>query len=311
MKKKKLYSAFIMLLITAIALTTASYAWFTQNSTVSMAGLNVNVTAADGIQISMDAATWKAALTVEDIKGAAYTGHVNQVPDSLVPVSTAGTVANGKLLMYKGSIGANPTTGAQILSAEATVEQAGATGDFIAFDVFLLTSAQTQLYLTQDAGVTSSASKGLENAARLAFLVEGNVANGATSDAIALTGATSAIIWEPNNNAHTTSGIANAANNYGISIDATSVVANYQGVNAIIPVAANVPLNSSDTTYFQTVTPTIKTGTAPTGTSTLFTINAGITKVRIYAWVEGQDVDCENDASGTDVTFNIKFTKVA
>ena len=142
-------------------------------------------------------------------------------------------------------------------------------------------------------------------------LVEGNVPNGATADAIALTGATSAIIWEPNNNAHTTSGIANAANNYGISIDATSVVANYQGVNAIIPVAANVPLNSSDTTYFQTVTPTIKTGTAPTGTSTLFTINAGITKVRIYAWVEGQDVDCENDASGTDVTFNIKFTKVA
>ena len=311
MKKKKLYSAFIMLLITAIALTTASYAWFTQNSTVSMAGLNVNVTAADGIQISMDAATWKAALTVDDIKGAAYTGHVNQVPESLVPVSTAGTVANGKLLMYKGSIGANPNTGAQILSAEATVEQAGATGDFIAFDVFLLPSAQTQLYLTQDAGVTSNASKGLENAARLAFLIEGNVANGATADAIALTGATSAIIWEPNNNAHTTSGIANAANNYGISIDATSVVANYQGVNAIIPVAANVPLNSNDTTYFQTVTPTIKTGTAPTGTSTLFTINAGITKVRIYAWVEGQDVDCENDASGTDVTFNIKFTKVA
>ena len=56
---------------------------------------------------------------------------------------------------------------------------------------------------------------------------------------------------------------------------------------------------------------TLCPGTAPSGTSALFTINAGITKVRIYAWVEGQDVDCENDASGTNVTFNIKFTKVA
>lgn len=311
MKKKKLYSAFIMLLITAIALTTASYAWFTQNSTVSMAGLNVNVTAADGIQISMDAATWKAALTVDDIKGAAYTGHTNQVPESLVPVSTGGTIADGKLLMYKGSIGANATDGTQILMAEASTETAGLTGDFIAFDIFLLTSAQTQLYLTQDSGVTSEASKGLENAARVAFLVEGNVANGATDEATALKGATSAIIWEPNNNAHTASGIANAANNYGLSIDATTAVASYQGVNAVIPQTANIPLNSSNATYFKQVTPTIKTGTSPTGTSSLMQINAGITKVRIYAWVEGQDVDCENDASGTNITFNIKFTKVA
>ena len=35
------------------------------------------------------------------------------------------------------------------------------------------------------------------------------------------------------------------------------------------------------------------------------------TDTLLVAWVEGQDVDCENDASGTDVTFNIKFTKVA
>ena len=25
-------------------------------------------------------------------------------------------------------------------------------------------------------------------------------------------------------------------------------------------------------------------------------------------WVEGQDVDCENSASGTDITFDLQFT---
>jgi hypothetical protein len=37
-------------------------------------------------------------------------------------------------------------------------------------------------------------------------------------------------------------------------------------------------------------------------------LEAGVTKVRIYLWVEGQDVDCENAASGDDITFIIKLS---
>ena len=25
-------------------------------------------------------------------------------------------------------------------------------------------------------------------------------------------------------------------------------------------------------------------------------------------WIEGQDVDCENNASGTDISYNLQFT---
>ena len=35
---------------------------------------------------------------------------------------------------------------------------------------------------------------------------------------------------------------------------------------------------------------------------------AGITKVRVYMWIEGQDIDCENNASGTDITYNIELS---
>ena len=33
-----------------------------------------------------------------------------------------------------------------------------------------------------------------------------------------------------------------------------------------------------------------------------------INKLKVYAWIEGQDVDCENGASGTGISFNLGFT---
>ena len=42
----------------------------------------------------------------------------------------------------------------------------------------------------------------------------------------------------------------------------------------------------------------------------IFTLSAGITKARVYMWIEGQDVDCENTASGTDISFNLQLQVV-
>ena len=38
------------------------------------------------------------------------------------------------------------------------------------------------------------------------------------------------------------------------------------------------------------------------------TLQAGITKVKVYMWVEGQDVDCENSASGSDISFSFELS---
>lgn len=40
-------------------------------------------------------------------------------------------------------------------------------------------------------------------------------------------------------------------------------------------------------------------------------LKSGITKVRIYMWIEGQDVDCENNASGGSITYNLQITTEA
>ncbi|MDD2435763.1 MAG: hypothetical protein PHO63_05905 [Bacilli bacterium] len=315
--RKKMLSAFIMLIITAVALTTATYAWFTENTTVQLANLDVNVSASSGIQISMDAVTWKAALTLEDIQGVGiqYPTHVNQVPVAMAPTSTIGTVTNGRMAMFKGTIEAN-ALGNQIVTAEESIETAGnLDGDFIAFDIFIQTSQTETIYLLGSSDVTSvSEDKGLKNSARIAFAHLGSVPSGSNAaTAQALMGSPTPIIWEPNSNLHTAAAIAYATQ-FGDTITADQVLASYSGVRAVITTLDDILLpnaNATDNpTLFGTVTPTIQTVVGNGTTNTLLTLtDAGIHKVRIYAWIEGQDYDCENNASGSSVRFNIGLSK--
>ena len=39
------------------------------------------------------------------------------------------------------------------------------------------------------------------------------------------------------------------------------------------------------------------------------TLPQGVTKIRVYLWVEGNDVDCENNASGSNITYNIVLSQ--
>lgn len=314
--RKSLISALFMLLITAIALTTASYSWFTANTTVSIESLDVKVTSADGLQISADGTTWKASLTLDDLN-TGYTGHTNQIPSStneLAPVSTAGTIdAKGNMEMFLGGIASN-VKGDQILTAEKLTDLAGTTGNYVAFDLFLKANTQTVVNLTKASDViaaTGSDDTGLKNASRVAFIVEGYAANGEITPTVTDSAATP-IIWEPNSNVHTARAITHAQQNYKQTITASTVVSNYLGVKAEITEENDVAINAGAGDYLATVTPGIQTpaDNATNGANkTLLTIEPGVTKVRVYCWVEGQDYDCEDYASGSKVTFNIEMAK--
>lgn len=320
MKNKKIMSAFFMLLITVVALSTASYAWFTENTTVALDDIDVNVSASNGIQISTDALNWKAAISNDDITANAYAGNTNRKPSSLVPVSTGGEVdlATGFMKVYKGAVESNGSSG-NILVATKTTETDESFADFIAFDLFVLTNKAETLYLTPSANVNYlSGDEGLKNATRVAFVVEGNTAAGSSqtvATALKPQTETNAIIWEPNNNAHTPTAIAHAASSSSIgrTITATEEINSYDGVIAEMDAADAIPLNATSTNqsaYFKSITPAIKTNVTH-GDDLITTVSAGITKIRVYAWVEGQDVDCENEASGSGVTFSISIKKGA
>ena len=44
------------------------------------------------------------------------------------------------------------------------------------------------------------------------------------------------------------------------------------------------------------------------GNDAYFNAYAGITKIRVYLWMEGQDCDCANDIAGQDISFNFVLT---
>ena len=335
-RKKKLFLAILMILFTGVLLSTSTYAWFTANKTVKVDEINVQVAASNGLQISVDGINWKASVNETDILGAktTYSGAVNQIPSSYsTPVSTAGLVnANGRMLMYKGEVSTNDDgnyTFKASSSAETTGESSGGTsGDFVAFDLFFKVSSSQTLYLISGAGVTldnASSASGIQNAARVGFVVLGNTPSSSASGTIQAlnTGANSPVyIWEPNYDTHTGAAVQAAKTTYGLDTTQTNASQiTYYGVkNTISSEIMLSPLAASDTydNYFGTthsgsftkVEPKITTANGTLGSDayvTAFELTEGVTKVRVYLWVEGQDVDCENDASGGSINYALNF----
>lgn len=321
-KRRRILLAFIMILFTGIILTASTYAWFTANRTVKVESVDVTVTTSTGLQISTDATNWKSVVTNTDITGANWSGVTNQLPNGtggvMAPVSTAGETdsATGFMNMYKGTIVTNKSTGNNILTATKSTEtNSTTTGDFVAFDLFFQSNEAHDIYLTSNSSVTATATatdSGIQNAARVAFITEGNVAYGsAASAAQALKTPGTPYIWEPNYDVHTASGIDNARNTYGITTTATGgTKLSYSGVKTAIAESAAQALNSKDETYFTAMKTngSLAAGIPTTAYLNAFHIDEGVTKVRVYMWVEGQDVDCEDKASGGSLSYNLSFS---
>ena len=248
-KKNDLRSSILLLLLLLLLLISATYAWFTANQVVTISTLDVHIEAKNGLQISTDASTWKSIITNDDIKTGAYSGHANQVPADMEPVSTVGEIdsTTGYMKMYYGTVAADENdNGANKLTAtlEGT-EAAGAVGKYIAFDMFLRVDAVTQLQMTDASSVVmkaESTDKGIKQASRVAFCVEGNKPAGtALTEITGLKGAVSFLdggstvyIWEPNSNLHTAAASAHARDNYGIddlATDGSASAVPYYGVN--------------------------------------------------------------------------------
>ena len=337
--KRRKYRLLILLLLmlgTGTMLATSTYAWFTSNKNVSVESLKVNIEAKNGIQISADGTKWKSIVQKADLVGARkgnYGAAVNQIPESLEPVSTAGVPdTNGYLPMYYGVVETSTSSannGEYILTATKTTEidnniRTGAEADtakFIAFDLFFKVNADTKVYLQAGSGVLNAdpADNGIKNASRIAFVNLGNTADGSELSSIqGINAGTSSTvtIWEPNYDIHTAAGVANANDVYGIpTTQANGELIPYSGIMAPVAASDDILLGEAtqtkDSTKFKTVTPGKATTAAFDTNVELFTLSKGITKIRMYMWVEGQDVDCENNASGGNISFDLKISTVA
>ena len=325
-RRFRLLYLFILFFFTTIMFSTSTYAWFTSNRVVTINTINVHVAASGGIEISADGTTWKSVITPDDITGVhdtTYPTSVNQIPYNMEPVSTGKDIdgSTGYLKMFYG-LTDNNTDGEYVLTSTREIETEGngptSTGKFIAFDLFFKVSNDTTMYLSNNSKIKylNEEGKGIANAVRVAFVNEGTIATGSElSDIQRLRGGTSATtyIWEPNYDVHTPSAIANARDVYGINVSETGgSLVRYDGLINEITKTDNILLREANSTshpsLFKTVTVNYSTVKDFANNVEVFSLTNGITKIRIYMWIEGQDVDCENNASYDDIEFNVQFT---
>ncbi len=203
---------------------------------------------------------------------------------------------------------------------------------FMAFDIFLKVDRDnTKLYLTENAGVknTSTDDLGIKNTTRVAFVVQGNIPSATyragqaatpqtgAADAQALQNGTQVVFWEPNYDVHTVAGVQSAQTYYGVttlSAGAGNNAVAYEGVQAAFstPIELNKTKSSGGTgydAYFKAVTIDLLTpASGATRTDTGIVLANGVTKVRVYFWVEGQDVDTENTATGSNMKLDLELS---
>lgn len=290
--KKALLPAIVAVVCSVLALTSVSYAWFTMGNSASVGTIDVNVKAADGIQISADAQNWKSVLPITELKGVA----TNQFPtNEILPMSSVGQYTDGKQLMYKGTVGSDGKTLVTEAQAEGASEK-----NFIAFDIYVKLDNEKEFYLSQGSsvvGVTNS--QGIEESVRVSFAYLGTADTAAGAVALAPS-SVNPFIWEPNhkNHSHVESGVDNGtavesyygvkkANSTGFDMTSTTDAENLAEVE---PVQIDYGTDGKTTTDVK-----------------LFDLEAGYSKIRVYIWVEGQDADCINDASGFGFAVNLSF----
>ncbi len=288
-KKRALFPAIAMVLVSVLALSGVSYAWFTMSQSATVNELSVNVTVADGMQISVDGGAWKSTINASDITTnlPSYLSNKNQLPlDGVKPVSSPCTVADGVMAMFLGEIQDDG-------SLKTTALEDADEGNYYAFDLFFNMSSDKKLVLDTGSYVTSTAET--HKAVRVAFIDLGSATTGSAAQGL-VGAAEKIVIWEPAATQHTSTAVAadstilNTKVNY-LGVD--SAAANFTGGTAV----TTLDINENATTGATTVA------------KELFDFAAGVNKVRVYIWLEGQDVDCNNDISGNTFNTMFKFTQ--
>ncbi len=267
-----------------------------------------------------------------------YPTAVNQLAKDIAPVSTPMTLnENGQLIMYYGKVDADlsdpssPTYGQYKLTTTLQTDTATTASEweqdesrnyYVAFDFFLKlgNSEAADLYFAGKVKDTSASEKGIDNAARVA-LVRGSSTSGHTTSERQIdiqgldTKNGTVISWEPNNDCHTAYAVDNH-NTLGwfSSINLTAGADNtYVPWDGVKTAVNNVMLTNCtsalDSDKFVRITPTWtdKKG-AVVNHQLSEDLATGVTKFRAYLWVEGQDVDCENYASGSSLYYEMRFS---
>ena len=319
MKKRRLI-LLVWVFITGLLLAMTTYAWFTTNRIFEIESFDIQIATKGGLQISTDAIDWKGVVGMADFMAAVntYPANKNQIPNMVLPVSTAGEVENGLLKMFYGTVNVRKhfylTT---FRETEKAALMNDSDGKYVSFDIFVKSTSPKKLQIVPDSGVSYktdvSQPTGIENAFRIGFINKGNLSSSSNINLIQnLNNGNESIVWEPNYDTHTLAAIDHAKTIYNIiTTENNANIIPYYGVANEIPAELELNVSKANSAdypqYFKLVKPNITTIKNDENYHYFTDIAPGITKLRVYIWVEGQDIDCENSASQGSLIINLQF----
>lgn len=310
--RKNTYLALMMVVVAALALATATYAWFVSSSRVEVEQMNFTAETSTSlfIAVHVDGATtvnqeplkYKSFLEKSEL--AVYFRPMEEKNGGkLMPVSTVTTEAFFTDAFEKED---GKTKGFEPTSAED--------GYFLALPVWFNASQELEVYLSEGSGVTVEMPTGanatsvyLDRCLRVAFTSQDDA--GAL---LAVEGAVNPVIYEPN-----------PATDAAISIpplnrrNTTAYVSatEYSGVVSAgpPPVFVEQTLYTGDhlfVTYEGNETPT-ENDVDLMGKVPVVRLDGNqAQKVTIYVWLEGMDFDCVDGITGSTLNVKLKFIGV-
>jgi hypothetical protein len=323
----------IVTFFTAVLLMISTYAWLSQSLNVKVKFFDLSVSTDNGLFISLDGVDFSDTVEISmnsvitDLK-TTYPNHTNQwAAGGLWPVSSNGIknsnrdkfdVYAGEVSRYKDKIKKRRFLNTKLIEENEPI----ALNSYIAFDLFLKNVSGSpksdNLYLEDTAidfaedtpeDVRESMSN-IMNSMRFGFVKIGSVSSKSdinTIQNIKCNNSCEAIIYEPNSTSHSSDSIEKVKEN-GITIvdgvyDPTYGViseGNYlEHLNG--QEGSGIPLDTDHFALQRTITNFDKP---------IFQIPNGVMKLRVYVWIEGQDIDSlETYSKGAAINISINFVK--
>lgn len=333
MEKEKGKRNFNLLLFvtffSGLILIVSTYAWFYASLNVRVNFFNIKVTDEKGLFISLDGINFGSSVEIDKdylINGLSdvYPNNTSQwARFGLFPVSTIGIKSpmNDRFAMYQitktTQIFDNISKRVQVDVSQMTEDRVNSENSFIAFDIFLKNASGApypdNLYLDDGTSIVYDDTKynedaGTINSLRIGFLKMSSVPHKSTIEEIqniTCNNACESVIYEPNYLRHSDKSIERA-DFYGVKL----INGQYNPTYAVYNEGRNLELANGqegsdfdlDSEHF------IFQNTRTDFTSSLFAIDNGITKVRVYIWLEGQDmdgIDTQGDGAFVTVTLNL------
>lgn len=331
-KSKNTKLIIVVIFFLGTLLIFATYAWFSVSLNVRVKTFRIVVNKNSGLTISFDAINFDNSLDlsrqiiIDDLKRT-YPNNTSQwASGGLIPVSSPGLPNSNTyyldMFASEGVIYRNKRYDVGYVETlkEHPVNAARPFNNYISFDLFFKNDSGSpvpdNLYFHRNTSIvfandSSEQMQGLLNSARIAVIKVGSLPIDADPTAIQnlqCNNNCQAIIYEPYSTVHNSLS-RERASKYGINLIDGQPFPTYAYRIATGPLKVADTISGSPNLNMNTFV-LQNTINENAFSNPIFEVPYGITKARVYVWLEGQDIDSlETDSEGADVDISIDFVK--